>query len=67
MSEPQEIGCKQCELLLSENGRLKRGREIQRLKIKEMAQELQRYEERLQEEVNYSAKLAETIKEIQEK
>ena len=63
----QEITCKQCELLLRENGVLKNGREIQRLKIREMAIERQGYREQLQEEVNYSASLAELIKEMGEK
>ena len=44
-------GCKQCEMLLDmnkrlahENGTLKRRREIQRLKIREQAEELQKQE-----------------------
>ena len=45
MEKFEEIACKQCQLLLRENGVLKRGREIQRLKIREMAEELHRNEE----------------------
>jgi len=46
MEKFEEIKCRQCQLLLRENGVLKRGREVHRLKIRKMAEELQRNEER---------------------
>ena len=70
-SETQE-GCKQCKMLLDinyklayENGTLKRGREVQRLKIREQAEELQKMEEQIQEEINYSASMSEALKDLQ--
>jgi len=45
MEKFEEIACKQCQLLLRENGILKRGRDVQRLKIREQAEELQNQEE----------------------
>ena len=41
----KKIECKQCKLLLQETGKLKRARDILRLKIKEQAEELQNLEE----------------------
>ena len=65
-------GCKQCEMLLDmnkrlahENGTLKRRREIQRLKIREQAEEMQKMEEQIQEEINYSASMSEALKDLQ--
>jgi len=70
-SEMQE-GCKQCKMLLDinyklayENGTLKRGREVQRLKIREQAEEMQKMEEQIQEEINYSASMSEALKDLQ--
>ena len=62
MEKFEEIACKQCQLLLRENGILKRGRDVQRLKIREQAEELQKLEEQLQEEVNFSNSISELLK-----
>ena len=78
-SNPLASAEKQCELLLIEikalkelnkklayeNGTLKRGREIQRLKIREQAEEMQKMEEQIQEEINYSASMSEALKDLQ--
>ncbi len=75
-----KIDCPQCELLIRELAVYKRKYEenkrtisankgyirFLRLKTKEMTEELQKLEERLQEEVNYSSTLSETIKELGE-
>ena len=77
-SEIQELtpAERQCELLLKEMNvwkkrcqkmearvcTLEAGREIQRLKIREQAEELQKLEEQLQEEVNFSNSISELLK-----
>ena len=65
-SDFQEFECKQCELLLRENKIIKNLREILRLKIGKMSEEMQKLEEQLQEEVNFSNSMAELLKQTGE-
>jgi cell division protein FtsB len=60
----KEIECKQCVKLLDEIGKLKRGQGILKTIIKNLVDEVQKLEEQLQNEVNYSETLTEAIKEM---
>ncbi len=74
----EKVTCRQCDLLIKELGVYRKrhdeerrqiltqtgAKKLLRLKIRDMAQELQKLEEQLQDEVNYSSTLSETIKEL---
>ena len=76
----KELECQQCELLLRElsvykkRHEINRGvmssmtglRRIMRIKLRGMAEEIKKMEERLQEEIEYSSCLSETLKEMKE-